>query len=192
MNELRLANWQIVAVALWLIGGGTERKDTEDVAAKCWELAPSRFSWEKYVQYPNLDTARVALSDAKKAKNGSLVTGDQYGGWLLTQAGIDWIEARGEELASISAGRGGSAIATDDSKALTHLQEHRVFGSWLGANTEHIELYELADSLSLPADAPRRVITRRGEELRNAARLAGHKQAEEFLTWLLKSTAKES
>lgn len=192
MSGPRLANWQIVAVALWSLGGATERKDTEDVAVKCWELAPGRFSWERYSEFPNLDTARVALSDAKKPKNGSLVTGDNYGGWLLTQAGLDWIESRATELVGIASGRGGSAIAGDDANALISLEEKTVFQAWLGADTEGIELYQLADALSLPADAPRRVVVKRAEELKNAAHVAGHKKAEEFVSWLLRSIAKEN
>ena len=83
-----------------MLGGWHERIHTEDIALKCFEIAPSKFSWTKYPKYPDLASVYFALGDAKKPKYGSLVKGEReskreihrIGGWSLTPKGIEWIE----------------------------------------------------------------------------------------------------
>lgn len=89
---------ELVALALFVLGGGATVVDTEDVAVKAHELAPGRFSWRKYPEQINLELVRVALSDAAKDKNGVLVTGTGKTGWSLSAAGQRWAEAQGSRL----------------------------------------------------------------------------------------------
>ncbi len=70
-----LSNIDIALYALHLLGGQDHRVHTEDVALKCFELAPTQFSWVKYPNYPEYNTAYLALGDAQKAKYGGLVVG---------------------------------------------------------------------------------------------------------------------
>ncbi len=65
-NEESLSNIDIVVYALYALGGWRERIHTEDIALKCYEIAPSKFSWVKYPQYPDNHTAYLSLGDAKK------------------------------------------------------------------------------------------------------------------------------
>lgn len=96
-----LTDKDIVLYALYLLDGWQKRVHTEDVALKCYQVAPSKFSWVKYPQYPDLAPARFALETAKKAKYGALVNGESerkrtlenIGGWMLTANGIQWIRA---------------------------------------------------------------------------------------------------
>jgi hypothetical protein len=82
------------------------RVPTEDIAVKCFDIKPDNFSWIKYPKYPDKDIARSALVDARKKKNGVLVSGrtgrgiGQYNrtksnpradGWELTKDGAKWI-----------------------------------------------------------------------------------------------------
>ena|SRR4030042_1317562 len=91
----------IAIYALYLLGGWQKRIHTEDVALKCYELAPSKFSWVKYPKYPDPAPARFALEAAKKPKDGALVKGESerkrtvknIGGWMLTDGGVQWILA---------------------------------------------------------------------------------------------------
>lgn len=95
----KLSDKDVVLYALYLLGGWQRRVHTEDVALKCYQLVPSRFSWVKYPQYPDLAPARFALEAAKKPKFGALVEGEsekkrtikKTGGWRLTENGIQWI-----------------------------------------------------------------------------------------------------
>lgn len=97
----KLSNKDIVLYALYLLGGWQKRVHTEDIAVKCYQLAPTKFSWVKYPQYPDLTPARFTLEAVKKLKYGALVKGESerkraiesVGGWMLTANGIQWIKA---------------------------------------------------------------------------------------------------
>lgn len=99
-----LSNRDIVLYVLHHLGGWQKRVHTEDIALKCYELAPSRFSWIKHPEYPDLSSVYYALGDAKKPKYGALVKGESektrtsIGGWMLTADGIKWIEANKERV----------------------------------------------------------------------------------------------
>jgi predicted HTH domain antitoxin len=95
----KLSDKDIVLYALYLLGGWQERIHTEDITLKCYQLAPSRFSWVKYPQYPDIQPVRFALEKVG-AKHERLVEGKSerknkgiMGGWRLTESGIRWIEA---------------------------------------------------------------------------------------------------
>lgn len=90
-----LSDKDMVLFALYILGGWRKRVHTEDIALKCYQLAPSKFSWIKYPQYPDLQPVRFALE-----KCGALVSGGSerkeksiVAGWRLTENGIQWLEA---------------------------------------------------------------------------------------------------
>ena len=85
------SNYEIVVIAVALLGGESEVIDREDVAVKVSSLAPGRFSWRKYPDQIDLDSVGVALRDAKKSKNGALLVGDNTSGWMLSRNGVKWI-----------------------------------------------------------------------------------------------------
>ena len=95
---------ELVTLAVHSLGGDLRVVDTEDVAIRVNKLAPGVFAWRKYRQQVNLELVRVALSDAKKPQNGSLLLGSGRQGWRLSSAGVDWIASerarrlRGSEL----------------------------------------------------------------------------------------------
>ena len=101
------ANYEVVTHVLGLLGGDVRKIPTEDIAKRCWEDYPDRFSWAHYRQFPDREVVRSALVDARKAKNGGLVKGRsgkgrgqataQSGtrgtdGWTLTEAGIEFFK----------------------------------------------------------------------------------------------------
>ena len=130
----RLANWQIAVLALYSLGGATSRKHGEEVALKCYEIAPRRFGWGKH---PQLEPARVALRDAKKEKYGSLVAGSDATGWLLTKGGLAWCEENAESLSAESLRQGLSALAEPEVRVLLQLMDHRLFEQWRRGQTGH-------------------------------------------------------
>jgi hypothetical protein len=83
--------FEVAVLAVADLGGAARSIDTEDIAIRCHQLAPSHFSWRKYPAQVNLEIVRVSLSDAKKQKNGQLVSGSGRDGWRLTRKGLDWI-----------------------------------------------------------------------------------------------------
>lgn len=94
----KLSNIDIVLYVLYLLGGWQKRVHAEDIALRCYKLAPSKFSWIKYPKHPDILVTYQALGDAKKPKYGALVKGKSErknppGGWMLTANGIQWIKA---------------------------------------------------------------------------------------------------
>ena len=93
MHTEQFSNYQLVTIAVMLLGGDQDYTDTEDIAIKVDSIAPQRFGWRKYSDRIDLDSVRVALRDAKKPKNGSLLIGSNTEGWMLSPAGMRWCES---------------------------------------------------------------------------------------------------
>ncbi len=181
MSLDRMTNPQVAVLALYSLGGATARQHQEDVAVKCYELAPRRFSWERH-DYPDIDRAGVALRDGKKTKNGALVTGDKRIGWLLTPAGIDWARERAQ-LTGESKTDKTSVLSVADDRELRRLRRHRLFERWQRGSSA-VSMFQAADAVGLSADAPTHSIARRIAELEGAARAGGRQELEGFLGWL--------
>jgi hypothetical protein len=96
---------EVVTVAVLLLGGDSRSIDTEDIAIKTRDIAPGRFAWRRHPDQVNLELVRVALSDAKKPENGTLVTGSGNEGWLLTEEGLRLARSRIASLPRTSLGR---------------------------------------------------------------------------------------
>lgn len=135
-----------VVLAVHALGGCSRAVDTEDVAIKANEIAPGMFAWRKYPGQINLELVRVALSDAKKPKYGSLLTGSGREGWRLSSAGLDWATSRGEDYlagkATWDPGRrtAGSIDTVHRDRELGRIRTSEAWQKWHGGNT--IELAE--------------------------------------------------
>lgn len=123
-------------MAVYLLGGASRHLDTEDVAVKAFSLAPTMFGWQKYPQFPNLELVRVALSDAKKRKNGALLSGSGREGWRLTTAGLDWASSEASETESAAKNRrttrrsAGSIDTVRKNRELARLHESFAWKLW--------------------------------------------------------------
>ena len=177
-----LTNWQVALLALYALGGATSRQHGEDIALKCYEIAPRRFSWEKY-QYPHLEVVRSALRDAKKEKHGVMVSGADAKGWLLTKEGLSWCEQNAAALGDRGLRNRMSSLPKAEARVLRELADHRLFAQWKRGEGE-ISRYEVADALGYPADAARDAVCRRLEALIGAAHVAKMGEMERFLKWL--------
>jgi len=91
-----LANHQIVVVAAYLVGAESKRVDTEDIAVRANEIAPSRFTWRKYPDQINIEAVRKRLWDACKQDKGAYIFGSERDGWILTEAGVKFARANAE------------------------------------------------------------------------------------------------
>ncbi len=100
------SNSEVVTLAVFMLGGDKRPVDTEDVAVKAHELAPTRFSWRKYPDRINLELVRVYLSDAKKPDKGGYLDGSGRVGWSLTPAGLRWVQTAGRPFIGESLDRG--------------------------------------------------------------------------------------
>lgn len=178
-------NWEIAVVALDNVGGSSRRMHTEDVARECHRLAPVQFSWRKYADLPDCDIARVALSDARKSKHGSLVTmtgpSEREGLWMLTAKGVHWLHDRGQQIRAHLTG----SVASDYSRkevrqyarrALVGLMRHRAFVQYQAdRHCGNVGEADFVDSLNCTLNSPAERLRGRIEEIRtSAAELAQH------------------
>ncbi|MDA1369848.1 MAG: hypothetical protein O2971_03675 [Proteobacteria bacterium] len=83
-----MKKYDLVTVAMRILGGDDHALDIEDIAMKCEELAPGSFAWRKYRNQINLELVGFAVRDAKKPKYGGLVSGSHAKGWRLTAPGV--------------------------------------------------------------------------------------------------------
>jgi len=151
-----LSNKDIVVYALYLLGGWQKRVHTEDIALKCYDLAPSKFSWVKYPHIPSDSTTRYALEPLEKQKYGALVKGESerkrtsrsIGGWMLTGNGIEWVKANRKRIEDYL----GTHVPTGDrlpaDRKLRSLTESMAFGRFRDHGEQaEISHAEFAESL---------------------------------------------
>jgi len=183
LSSERLANHELAVYCLSTAGGATQHLDTEQVAVLCWRLAPTRFSWRTYPEYPDKDTVRSALSDAKKAKYGHLVDGDSFHGWTLTSEGVAWVRAHQSALQQLEAGPTRSSVSQINDTLLQRLRAHPLLAEWQRGAAAPTR-YDIADVTQLTADAPLKLVEQRLGELENTAVFAGDSNMKEFVEWL--------
>ena len=112
----QLSNHEIVTLAVYLLGGETQRIDTEDIAVKANEIAPGRFAWRKYPAQINIDVVRKRLWDATKPEKGGFLFGTEKEGWLLTNKGMQFSKKMVKELSKNNLG--GSRLTTQQRRWL--------------------------------------------------------------------------
>ena len=106
-----LTNPQLAAIAVARLGGATKAVDAEDVADAVFAIAPSRFCWKKHPDRIDLYTVRLALKDALRLLP-PLLAGGIRNGWMLSPAGLAWIEQLPGDEFAVSDAKRGSLLAT--------------------------------------------------------------------------------
>ena len=155
----------VVTMALHLLDAHKLAADTEDVAMKAFELAPTWFCWKKYPDQINLEMVRVSLSDAKKEVAGGLVDGSGRTGWTLTDVGRQWALVEGEtflsdDLIRLRAdARGGGIDEQRWRNERSRLRGLSAWASWSGA--KEVTLGEAEEVFRLDAYTVGRLATRK-------------------------------
>lgn len=128
--------FEVAVAAIYLLGGAERSIDTEDAAVKCYQLAPTLFSWQKHKDQINLELVRVVLSNAKKPQNGALLSGSGREGWRLTTRGLDWASKEGQRvIKAMSTGiktqsKAGSVDAVRRQRERDRLLESEAWYEW--------------------------------------------------------------
>ena len=175
------SNVSVAVYALGLLGGKFRFVHTEDIALKCFELLPDRFSWRRYPQYPDAEPARSALFDAAKEKHGSLVIGDNRAkGWKLSENGVEYANGVAAEIERLVGKRGRRANV--DRRGFGDVENHPAYGNYLESGSlGRLEFHELTAMLRCPVDAPAVLLSERLESLMRRASDAGRKDILDFL-----------
>ena len=145
-------NRELVVFTLHLLDGAVNRVHTEDIAREAHKLFPDSFSWTKYPDLPDKETVRIALSDARKTKYGSLVEGragqhrgqfsktkrdPQPDGWTLTEAGVKWISSNQKQIGSLVGSAAKPKLHRQKVlKQLARIKGHRLFADFVRDRTK--------------------------------------------------------
>ena len=174
-----LSNVEIAVYALYLLGGWRERIHTEDIVLKCYEIAPSKFSWVKYPERPSDHTVYVSLTDATKQKNGALVGGEsdrkrdtrkkgiqRIGGWKLTPQGVEWVEKNKRRIESSLGTHATLGERLDTDRKLKELLRSHAYSKFLknGDNAD-ISHAEFAESLVCTVNTSSEILNDRLEQI---------------------------
>jgi hypothetical protein len=164
-------NQDFAVLALLLCGGGDGLAHVEDIALKAYQLAPTRFKWERF-DYPSLDTVRVALRADRGPDDLVLRTGGKF--YSLTADGIVRAVQIGNHLLDSQHGdalaviRGfqerpgvtvepevdsGIARNRPAQKYLRRVRNHEVFRAWQRDALASFQLWQLAELLECMPDA---------------------------------------
>lgn len=190
-------NRDLVVYALGLLGGEFERVHTEDIALKCHELFPDAFSWTRHPHMPDKDIVRVALTDARKGKYGSLVdgrAGQALGhhttvdrgrapdGWALTAEGARWFREEGPKIGAYADSRELKDHRQQALRRLRRVHKHRLWQSFLESPAAFTpSIGDLASLLRCRVDAPAEVWLGRFEDLARDATASDNDQLERFI-----------
>ena len=179
----------IAVLALSLLGGSHKKCHTEEIAQKCFELAPSRFKWQRF-DYPDKELVRKALFHASEDKNGALVSGrsgiDQRrkarDGWSLTEAGAQWARDNEDALRGLSVESHSAMPKRDADRFLNHMRRQEPYRRFLATNTTaELSQYAFTDLLSCSPDAPRDVIRTKFDRMKAVASIVNDRQVLAFL-----------
>ena len=192
-----IPNRQMVVYALFLLGGETNAVHTEDIAKRCHELSPDSFSWTKYPAFPDKDIVRVALTDARKERNGAHVEGragqnrgltartergPAVDGWILTPNGAAWVRenlARLEEVTGHAQPKEHRQVVL---RQLKRIREHPLFSNFSEEPASfNPSLGEMADFLRCRVDAEPTIWANRFERLRTIAESGSDEIIGQFL-----------
>lgn len=197
-DQLKSLNDRDIALyALFTLGGWQERIHTEDIAIKCFHLAPSKFSWVKHKEYPDIMTAWYALGDAKKPKYGSLVIGgserkkgggkDKFGGWRLTEAGIDWIKENRNKIEEALSGAVSPNARLVEDRRLKSLLKSGGYAKFLSLGEDaQISHAEFAESLICTVITKPEILRENLEQLYSSAKMLNQEDAIRYLDYCKK------
>jgi len=180
-NDIQISNIDVAVYALARLGGAGRNVYSEDVAALCYELAPSRFGWrlEKYRKrkWPDKYVVRFALEDAKKPENGALVEGVYAvdltkDGWRLTPGGVRWLQSARKRVET-ALRLGGSALPRRDAHHFKRqVRNQELFKRFVNTGTvDSANVYLFADLLTCSPDAPVEVVSAKFRRVQAMAEL---------------------
>ena len=197
-KEVSLNAKDIVIYALYVLGGYQRRVHTEDIALKCYEIAPARFSWTKYPQYPDIQPVRFTLEKCKPLVDGSSErkpsakrkSPTTITGWLITNEGIQWIKINLNRIENQLISKQSPTKRLVDNRRIKTLINSKAFGKYL-ADGEKAEISqaEFAESLVCTVNTAPDIISERIEQLHAAADLLNQDKVIQYLDFYRKHFA---
>lgn len=86
-----LSNAEILTLVVYLLDGTVTPVDLEDAAIEAFKLAPKKFNWIKYDDRIDLRIIEYGLRSACRP-NMKYLKGSNKHGYMLTEAGLEWVQ----------------------------------------------------------------------------------------------------
>jgi hypothetical protein len=190
-NASALTNVDIATYALAVLGGAERTVYSEDIAARCYELAPSRFSWRREIYrekgWPDKYVVKTALEDAKKQEYGALVEGVyaldlSKDGWRLTAEGAKWFRDNCQHIESTLRVKQPAIPRKDADRFKRQLHQQLLFKEFLKVRKVNAaSVYSFTDMLNCSPDASPEVIRMKFRRMKATAELIQDDDISEFL-----------
>jgi len=192
--KTELSNLEIALYALYRLGGATRRMHTEKIAWEAFQLAKVRFSWRlpefRDKGFPDKTPVRYALEQAKKNKNGALVTGRAGGdiggkeleGWQLTSRGVAWIKSNETRIMEALEQQETTRPKIEAARFLKRVRGERLYRHYQNNGTlEGASAYWFADMLICAPDASKDIMSKKLEQMIAKAEWIGERNVVAFL-----------
>ena len=182
---------EIAVYSLALLGGAEKSVHSENIAAKCHEIAPSQFSWQlpayRERGWPDKYIAKTALEDAKNKDelvSGAYALDTPKDGWTLTAEGARWFRDNASrieaalQLKPVAA----SLPKKEGDRFLRSMRKQPLFKEF--RKTGRLQagsVYAFTDLLSCSPDAAPEVVWSKFSRLATRAELVQDKEVIGFL-----------
>lgn len=177
------ANWEIFLWALYQLGGDSQFIDIEDVAFKCFEIAPSRFAWRTRTDLPDYKKCAKGLQEAEARRPSMLVKTRDSFGRQLTAEGQRWIEVNTKRLSQLL--QTGIPVPEPKrrptSRMLAEIETSAPFVDWRQTGALPQEKWRIADVLRCSPDSNPATWSDRLESARAVAYAADKESILRFL-----------
>jgi hypothetical protein len=190
-NKAALTNIDIAVYVLATLGGAERTVYSEDIAARSYELAPSRFSWRRQPYrekgWPDKYVVKTALEDAEKPKYGALVEGFYAldlakDGWRLTAEGAKWFRHNCQRIESALNVKQPAIPRKDADRFKRRLREEPLFKEFLKVRkVEASSVYAFTDMLNCSPDASPEVVAMKFGRMKAMAELVQDPDISEFV-----------
>lgn len=188
MPTEKITNMDIAVFALYSLGGVNRKVHLEDIAQKCYEIAPGRFSWElpQFRGAPDKLAAYYGLADARKKKAGELIksfgsrgTGKKY---QMALAGIQWMKNNEPRITQALKLKSSAAPLRQVRDALRTAKSESAFKKFRANGAECLSVYDLADFLGSSLETSPSRIREKFSEMKNRAEFAEDPEIATFLS----------
>jgi hypothetical protein len=181
----QIPNRDICAYALFDLGGRTASIDIEDIFARCFQLAPSRFGWRLHPEFPHFRNLTQALSDFEREHPDSMIRSERGHRRQLTSTGANWVEERLERFQALA---NGTATARSNvrphRRALQRLVKDPLAERYAAGDHSAPRADQVAEALGIAPDRPATTWSRRLEQLRAEAKDADRSDLDPLIDWL--------
>jgi hypothetical protein len=162
-----LSNPEIVTIAVNNLGGAVNPIELEDVAIEAFDLAPRRFSWKKYQDRIDLRIVLYSVNDAIKPDVGYL-KGNSKHGYMLTEAGLEWIAKIEDSKVFTKSARKFSASDLMEKEKL-RLQRTSAFHKYLQGDFDRISVIDFREFTRVNDYFPKHMREQRFAKIQNVA-----------------------